>query len=38
VSVNGAIALVAAQNSAPFRIGDPVHLGWTADAVMVFAD
>jgi ABC-type Fe3+/spermidine/putrescine transport system ATPase subunit len=38
VSVNGATIIVAAQNSAPFRIGDSVHLGWTADAVMLFAD
>jgi spermidine/putrescine transport system ATP-binding protein/putrescine transport system ATP-binding protein len=38
VSVNGTTIIVAAQNSAPFRIGEPVHLGWAADAVMLFAE
>jgi ABC-type Fe3+/spermidine/putrescine transport system ATPase subunit len=38
VSVNGATIIVAAQNRAPFRIGEPVHLSWAADAVMLFAE
>ena len=38
VSVNSATAIVAAQNSAAFGIGETVHIGWAADAVMLFGD
>ncbi len=38
VSINGATAIVAAPNSAAFGIGEPVHLGWVPDAVMLFPE
>jgi spermidine/putrescine transport system ATP-binding protein/putrescine transport system ATP-binding protein len=38
VSINGATAIVAAQNSAAFGIGEAVHLGWAADGIMLFAE
>ena len=38
VSINGATVIVAAQNSAVFRIGEAVHLAWEAAAVMLFPE
>src|SRR5438105_8248727 len=38
VSINGATIIVAAQNSAGFRVGDVVHLAWAEDAVMLFPE
>jgi spermidine/putrescine transport system ATP-binding protein/putrescine transport system ATP-binding protein len=38
VNINGATAIVAAQNSADFGIGEAVHLGWAPDAVMLFPE
>ena len=38
VNINGVTAIAAAQASATFGIGEPVHLGWAADAIMLFAD
>jgi spermidine/putrescine transport system ATP-binding protein/putrescine transport system ATP-binding protein len=38
VNINGATAIVAAQNNAAFGIGEAVHLGWAADAVMLFPE
>ena len=38
VSINGATVIVAAQNSSGFEVGDTVHLGWSADAVMLFPE